>query len=169
MKYLLILLATFMSYLSFGQIDYDKAMDKESGMMLMKGTINFHELMAEPSFEWFRKGTEEYKPNAVAIEALSGHLQEYNLVVVLGTWCEDSHKLVPKLYKILQLTQYPMDKVKLIAVDRAKEGKNGEHRKYAAMLIPNFIVYREEQEIGRIVESVSSSLEQELLKLVSEK
>jgi len=169
MKKILLLLTIFISMKSAAQVEYDRVDDPESGTMFFKGIIDFHELSNEPAFTWFHSGVEAYSPNMEMIDRLRDQLRHYNLVVLLGTWCEDSQNLIPKLYRTLQLAEYPETQVKVIAVDRNKEGKNGEHKEYKAKLVPTIIVLKDDKEIGRITETVEESIEKDLDRIISGK
>lgn len=162
MKKIILLLSIFISMKSIAQVDYDRINDKENGSLIFKGIIDFQEIINEPEFGWFQSGVETYIPHAETIDRLRDRLPRYNLVIILGTWCEDSQNLIPKLYKILQQAAYPIEQVKVIGVDRNKEGKNGEHKEYHAERVPSIIVFRENTEIGRIIESVKESIEKDL-------
>jgi hypothetical protein len=166
MRNLLFALALTMSINAFAQVDYDRRTDKENGALVFKGVIDFNELLSEPAFVWFQKGADAYTPDAKVMEILDEHLPKYNMVVVLGTWCEDSQLLVPRLYKTLKTAQYPTEQVTLIGVDRAKEGKNGEHQQYSADRVPTIILYSEGVEVGRIVEVAQESIEKDLAKII---
>ncbi|MCB4234942.1 hypothetical protein LDL59_07065 [Kaistella anthropi] len=48
-------------------------------------------------------------------------LNSYGITVVMGTWCEDSYREVPRLMKILESMNFPEQKLKIIAVNRKKK------------------------------------------------
>lgn len=166
MRQIFLILFLAISLNSFCQSDYDKSVDKENGSVVFKGQCSFDDLLKEPDFAWFNNGADSYQPDSNAILFLKKHLPDYDLVVLMGTWCEDSQNLVPKLYKTLQLTGYPISKLKLFGVDRAKEAKFGEHKLYKVEKVPTIILFRQKQEISRLVEIVEKSIEKDLVKLI---
>ena len=84
------------------------------------------------------------------------------MVVFLGTWCDDSHELIPKLEKVLQLIQYPQSSLTMFGVDRAKTTTTHDEKQYKITLVPTIIVFDKDREIGRITESVQKSIEADL-------
>lgn len=165
MNRLVFLIVMMMSLNTFAQSKYETSKDAENGSLVFKGEIGFNDLGNETSFEWF-KNYSSYKPDTAAIAFLKQNLKDHELVVVMGTWCEDSHNLIPKLYQVLKLSNYPMDKLQLVGVDRSKDALNGEKGKYNIERVPTIILLNNETELGRITESVQESVEQDIIKLI---
>ncbi|MDR3679899.1 MAG: thioredoxin family protein [Flavipsychrobacter sp.] len=164
--------AIFLSVLLLGSLaagaqkKYDVSKDKEDGSVIYNGACTFGDLDAEQTFDWFKAGSAGYKPNTAAVTYLKKTLPAYELVVFMGTWCDDSHNLVPKLYKVLQQSGYPMTKYTMFGVDRQKTTKNSEHLKYKITLVPTIILLKDHQEVGRITENVDKSVEEDLQAIV---
>jgi len=148
------------------QSDYDKSTDPENGHTVYKGQFTFEDLKANPGFGWLERGAADYRPDSATVVYLKKHLPDYELVVLMGTWCEDSHNLVPKLYKTMTAAGYPMDRYRLYGLDRGKEAKYIEHKLYRVDRVPTFILVRKHEEIGRITENVNKSIEKDLAKLI---
>ncbi|MEI6123154.1 MAG: thioredoxin family protein [Bacteroidota bacterium] len=111
-----------------------------------------------------------YKPNATVLDSLKSLLNDISCVIVLGTWCGDSKEQVPRFYKISDLLGNPFIAISLIGVDREKVAPAiNVKEKYAIELVPTFIFYRNNTEIGRIIESPKTSIEQDLLNMVKAK
>jgi len=141
---------------------FDKTTN-DRGELVYTGQFSFNQLQEEGEFGWFTKGAEDYKPDVQAMAALQEELSNYTLVVFMGTWCEDSHNLVPKLYKVLQAAEYPMQQVTLFGLDREKKGKGTAHEEYKVSFVPTIIVLSQGKEIGRITETVRKSVEADLV------
>jgi thiol-disulfide isomerase/thioredoxin len=165
MKRLIFLIVMIMSLNTSGQ-NYQASKDAENGSVVMKGPISMADLANETSFGWFKQNA-AYTPDATAIATLKTRLGGYDMVVVMGTWCEDSQNLVPKLNTVLQLAGYPLDSVRMFGVDRSKDALNGEKAKYAIEKVPTIILYKDGQEAGRITETVQKSIEADLAAIVS--
>jgi hypothetical protein len=146
--------------------DYDVLKDAGNGSVVFKGEFGFKELMTEPTFSWMQRGSAAYKPDSTAVTYLAKHMPGYQMVVLLGTWCEDSQNLIPKLYKTLVSAEYPMSSLKMYGLDRAKEAKYVEAKLYKASKVPTIVLYKDHAEIGRIVESVSKSIEIDLAQII---
>ena len=94
-------------------------------------------------------------------------IKTYNIVLVMGTWCEDSHREVPRLFKILEAVDFPDNKLTMIAVNRKKEAPSGEEGIYNIQKVPTIIVQKYGKEIGRIIESPKTGyLERDLLEIL---
>jgi thiol-disulfide isomerase/thioredoxin len=167
MKYLFVFLFLSMSISTFAQSDFDKSKDSENNAIVYKGQITFEDLKAEPTFNWFTEGTEQYKPDAREVEFLKKNLKSYRLVVLLGTWCEDSQNLIPKLNKVLQTAEFPMSQYQMFGVNREKAAKYAEKQMYKLEKVPTIIVFKGNKEVGRIVETVEKSVENGLVKIIN--
>jgi len=136
--------------------------DSVDGGQVFNGPVTFSDLNKEASFTWLSSGYDLYDPDGKTIEKLQGRLKNYSIVVFLGTWCDDSHNLVPKLEKVLDKAAYPYSNLTMYGVDRGKTTLNGEDKQYGIKLVPTIILINEGKEVGRITESVSKSIEDDL-------
>lgn len=150
----------------FAQSDFDRSTDKENGSVVFKGQVTFDDLLKESSFSWLQKGAGEYTPDKEAMTYLQKELPDYEMVVFLGTWCDDSKVLVPKLHKTLQAAGYPMRKYSMYGVDRAKTTKYVENKLYKIEFVPTIILFKKNNEVGRVVENVKKSIEQDLVDII---
>ncbi len=166
MKKAILAVALLMSINTFAQSDYDVSKDKENGAVVYKGECTFADLQKEPSFGWVAKDAAAYTPDTNAIKYLKKHLPDYDFVVLMGTWCDDTHVLLPKYYKVLQQTNYPMAKLKMYGVDRAKTTKYVEHKLYKIVNVPTIIVIKNHTEVGRIVETTKRNIETDLIAII---
>lgn len=164
-KILLITLLFVAGMEARAQSDFDKSTDKENGAVVLKGQLTIADLKAEPGFDWM-KSAGEYKPDTTALKYLKKHLSDYDMVVMIGTWCSDSQDMFPKLYRLIQLTGLSEDRYTIYGMDRAKEAKYVEHKLYKIEKVPTIILYKENNEVGRIVESVKKSLEKDLTEMI---
>ena len=151
-----------MSLQTIGQETILKTQDPENGSLVYQGRFGFDDLRQEPAFSWFAQGAASYQPDKGSVEMLRRLLPGHKLVVFLGTWCEDSQIMIPRLYKTLQLAGYPLDSLEMIGANRAKETLGDEGRRYGLEKVPTVIVLKDGRERGRIVELVHRSIEQDL-------
>jgi len=139
----------------------------DRGELVYNGLTTFDDLEQEESFTWLTEGAATYQPNGEKILYLLEKLPLYDMVVVMGTWCEDSHNMIPKLYKVLTEVEYPMEKLKMYGVDREKHSKTGEHEKYKVTNVPVVILLKDGKEAGRITELVKKSVEADLADIIA--
>jgi thiol-disulfide isomerase/thioredoxin len=117
-----------------------------------KGTISKEILLADTTFKWYGMNQKGYNPNATALENLLKQKDSVQLLVFMGTWCEDSQNIIPKFYSLTEKAGFADKKITLIGVDRNK--KTYSHLTDALNItnVPTIIVYKKGKEIGRVVE-----------------
>lgn len=91
------------------------------------------------------------------------------VLVFYGAWCSDSKREVPHFLKIMDAARQDPASIRLYALDRTKTSADGLTARYRIERIPTFIFLREEEEIGRIVEKPSTSLEGDIAALLGRK
>ena len=164
MRKLVVLIAMMMSLNTFAQ-SYETSKDAENGSIVLKGEITIADLKNESTFTWLATNA-AYNPEPLALDELKNNLKEYAIVLVMGTWCEDSQNLVPKLYTTLLQSLFPMSQLTIYGVDRTKDGLHGEKAKFNIEKVPTIIVYQDGKEKGRIVEVVAKSIEEDLAAII---
>jgi hypothetical protein len=120
--------------------------------------------------EWAQAGAES-TPDPAASQALAGVPPGAEVSVFLGTWCGDSRREVPRLWKALDMAQaegavLPF-RIHYIGVDRQKREPVAPVTNNDIRYVPTFIVYREGREVGRIVEESPNGIETDLLSLLA--
>jgi thiol-disulfide isomerase/thioredoxin len=123
----------------------------------------------EAAPEWTQAEVES-RPDADAARALEAVEPGAEVVVFLGTWCGDSRREVPRLWKAMDTGSGTVPfQVRYIAVDRAKKEPAGLVKENGVLYLPTFIVYRHGHEVGRIVETSPGGIEKDLLALLTGK
>lgn len=117
-----------------------------------KGTISKEVLLADTSFKWYAQNQKGYNPNANALQALQTQKDSVQLLVFMGTWCEDSQNIIPKFFSLTEKAGFSNDRITLIGVDRNK--KTYSHLTDALNItnVPTIIVMKNGKETGRVVE-----------------
>lgn len=118
--------------------------------------------------EWFRKWSqnEAYQPDAALLEALkSVPASEIRVDVYMGTWCSDSQLHVPAFLKIAAALHWQF---RMVGVNREKECpfEKKDCKTWDIQYLPTFVLFRNGQELGRIVEQPQQRLEQDFLKML---
>jgi thiol-disulfide isomerase/thioredoxin len=112
-----------------------------------------------------------YEPDAAEVEFMAGQITPGDRVeIYLGTWCSDSQREVPHFLKIVDMlkTKYGKDlPMSFVAVDRAKQKPVDLLSGKSIEKVATFIVYRDDHELGRIVEKPKGLLEDDLLALLA--
>jgi len=86
---------------------------------------------------------------------------DLTITIVIGTWCPDSRREVPRFMKIADLWGFPHDRIKFIGVDINKVAPLEDYFQLAIERVPTFIFYKKNIEKGRIIEVPETSLEQD--------
>jgi len=137
------------------------------GKMLLGNQLR-EQFVKEPYSEWYTKEFNEYALDQKAVgELKKNKINSYNLIVFMGTWCEDSHRDFPRLMKILQEVKFPDSRLTIIAVNRKKESPTGDESKYNIQKVPTIIVEKYGKEIGRIIEMPTTGyIERDLVEIL---
>ena len=131
------------------------------------GYFNREQISRVPHNEWYQKGYDEYQFNTEAVNKLTEISKENLLIkIVMGTWCPDSRREVPRFLRILDLWKFPMENVTFIGVDNSKLSPVGEYEKLDIQRVPTFIFYKNNIEAGRIIEVPVTSLEQDMINIL---
>lgn len=113
--------------------------------------------------ETWQKNYKSFEVSDNLKRAIQIQKSELSVVVVFGSWCEDSENWVPSLLKLFDETQFPNNQTTLVAVDRTKKSDLVGFSDWKIELLPTFIFYRNGQEIGRFVESPKTTFENDLV------
>ncbi len=93
---------------------------EKDGKMLLGHQLK-EQFLKAPYADWYVKEHDEYALDQKAISELKKErLGSYDVIVFMGTWCEDSHRDFPRLTRILEEVGYPENKMTIIAVNRKK-------------------------------------------------
>jgi thiol-disulfide isomerase/thioredoxin len=132
------------------------------------GYINPARFSQPPYSEWYIKGYDEYQPDKQVVGKLALiNKENLSIKIVMGTWCPDSRREVPRFMKILDLWEFPVEKVTFIGVDNTKLAPVGDYEKLGIERVPTFIILENKVEAGRIIENPVTSLEQDMLNILT--
>lgn len=119
---------------------------------LLKGFISKKQLTDDSTFSWYAETLQFFRPNKEAVAAMEQKAYDVHILLFLGTWCPDSHQLVPKYLAALEAASFPEHHLTLIGVDRQKQAPANLHRPLNIVNVPTIIVLQKGKELGRIVE-----------------
>jgi len=131
------------------------------------GYFNQSQLKQEPHSVWFYKGYDAYEPDPKVVNELDGiDTEGIRIKIVMGTWCPDSRREVPRFMKLLDVWKFSPSMVSFIGVDDGKLSPVGEYGQLDIQRVPTFIVYKNNIEEGRIIENPVTSLEQDMVSIL---
>jgi hypothetical protein len=162
---LLILLVSCANRKVINQITFDKKANSD----ILIGYSNTEGLKKMPFKEWFNAEYDSYQPDIETINQIDKDYlnKNFRINLVMGTWCSDSRREVPRFVKILESLAFPMDSLFIINVNTEKQAKGTIVNQMNISRIPLFVFYKQGVEVGRIIESPQQSLEKDLLKMIS--
>lgn len=135
---------------SFGQST--EVSNDGNGNKVLKGFISRQELATDSSFGWFAQNIKGYTPYAAAVDALKGAKDSVYILAFGGTWCGDTKFILPKFYALTDAAGFPQDHITLLGVDHSKKTIQHLSEAFNVTLVPTFIVLKNGQEVGRVVE-----------------
>lgn len=142
----------------------------ENGQLVLIGKSSRTSLLQQPFQAWYQYQYQQYKPDSSILLSLKEHQHQYTMQIFLGTWCGDSKREVPRMLKVLDSCGWDSSRIELIFVDgrpeHYKQSPQHEEAGKNILRVPTFIIRKDENEIGRIVETPTVSLEADLLKLI---
>ena len=142
--------------------------DKDGSKMLV-GISDKNTLMTDKAFGWFKKGYDQYKPDATQVEVISRIAPSLHIDVFAGTWCDDTHDLLPEFYKVMDAAKVTDAQITLHLVNRDKKTKDGSSEKYKITKVPTFIVFIKDRQVGKVVESAKKSIEADIADMLIDK
>ncbi len=144
----------------------------ESGQLILAGHGSIS-VLQQPNYKpWYDKSYDTYTVDTSVTAELKPLLNQKRMEIFLGSWCGDSKREVPRMLKLLQNTGMDTANVNLIFVDNStsayKQSPQHEEKGKGIHHVPTFIMYENNKELGRIVESPKQSLEKDLLAILKQ-
>jgi len=155
--------------LSAQQINQEISLDNEQPFLV--GKINLQGLSSNSYQNWYVKNYDTYQVDTELVELVKTNLNQHKILIFMGTWCGDSKREVPRFVKILKHVDFPIENLKIIALDRRKEmykkSPNGEEWGLNITRVPTFIFYKNGKETNRIIESPVVTLEADIKAIIN--
>eukprot|EP01035_Chromulina_nebulosa_P062776 gene62776-85857_t len=124
---------------------------------MLLGHCSLEAFQKEPYEKWWDKSIATYQPDTATTSLLKSLTANSSIEIFLGSWCGDSRREVPRMVHLLQKVGYSDDSIRIILVDNApaayKQSPQHEELGKNIFRVPTFIVYKNNKELGRIIES----------------
>jgi thiol-disulfide isomerase/thioredoxin len=116
----------------------------------------------------WRERLKEIDVKEADAKALTEVPEGAEVTVYFATWCSDSRREVPRLWRALEAADGDIPfSVDYIGVDRALQAEEVDLKGVDLQFVPTFVVRRDGKEVGRIVESAPDLLERDLAALLA--
>jgi len=139
----------------------------EDNMMLL-GKINKKGFENKEFEEWYKENYNEHHLDEATIKNLKPKLKGVTIKAFMGTWCSDSQREIPALYKVLEDSDFDFSNFEIIAVNHDKETPNHLEKDMDIQYVPTVIFYKNGKEFGRFVESAQETMEKDFLAILNE-
>ncbi len=120
------------------------------GEQLILGETQYPEILRH--FPAWKEEDQRSETNPVLVEQIKQIGEPLEVLCYFGNWCGDSREALPIFMKTLNAAQNKRITVKLIGVDRKKDDPGHTAKANGIELVPTFILIRNGEEIGRMIE-----------------
>jgi thiol-disulfide isomerase/thioredoxin len=167
MKKLVLILSLFALSTSFAQEKGKMGFDEKMKRNMYLG-IGDKSVFKDTSFStWYGAEYDMYDLDKKELEKITpDKLKDVKITIVLGTWCGDSKREVPRFIKILEAVKFDEKNLSLIFVDRDKKNPLSDIEALKIKFVPTIIIYKGDKELGSIVEAPKDTLERDLSEIL---
>ena len=137
------------------------------GKIILLGKINHANLKNSEHVKWFEEEYSRYNVNKDWVESVKNLFKNVRLKLFMGTWCEDSEREVPAIFKILNAVNFDQNKIEIYAMSEEKTTPNNFERGLNIIKVPTLIFYKNGIELNRFVEFPITSLEEDFKKILA--
>jgi hypothetical protein len=150
---------------------YNQEVKDAGGNPMLLGKCTRERLQQAPFNSWFVTNYADYTVDSATADRLGARLAGTHFVIFMGTWCGDSRREVPRMFKLLDYCGVPASSIRLIMVNSSdslyKQSPGHEEKGLNIFRVPDLLMFDDNREMGRIVESPVVSLEKDMLALVN--
>lgn len=141
--------------------------EAEAQSDILLGEFEKKDLQKKPFVTWFEPGYKNFTPDEKSMQTIKENIGEYEIKLLMGTWCGDSRRQVPEFLKLLDKADYNYSKLEMVAVDYNKNTPSKIEEKLDVHHVPTIIFYKNGKEVNRFVEyPQEESIEEDIAKIV---
>lgn len=163
---LFLLLSGLLTQMSTAQLKNQITVDEKTSKRMLIGLCDRNAFHDTSFVSWFNDEYEKYAVDTSTINLIAEEIQVLKMKIVLGTWCSDSREQIPRLFKILDHIKYSENNIQMFCVDRKKKAGEYDVDDLRIELVPTIIIYKDSEEIGRIIETPKMSLEEDMVDII---
>jgi len=168
MKICTFLLAILFIITSCNEVANKMVVDEKTGNQMLVGITDRNAFELPDFSEWYNYEYTRYEPDKFIVKQIQKLSDSIDIQIFMGTWCSDSRREVPRFIKILDLSKFDQNKIQIINLNREKKSPGHEENDKNIEFIPTFIINKNNNEIGRIVEFPIITLESDLFIILLE-
>ena len=154
MKFLAaVLFCSVLSVNAFSQAQYEILKDENHPEQhILRGIINKYVVQNDSTYRWYNSSAASYKPDTATLSAFERAKTKVQFVVFGGTWCEDTQFILPKFFKLQEMSGVADNAISFFGVNRAKKSLASITEAFNIKNVPTIIVMKDGKEAGRVVE-----------------
>ena len=155
MKIPIIICLLMASYFVQAQAEYEITKDPENKEVnVYRGTINKYLVQNDSLFnKWYAPNHNIYAPDTTLLVTFAkSKTLKLQFVVFGGTWCEDTQFILPRFFRLQEMTGVPDDNITFFGVNRNKKALGHIAEAFGIINVPTIIVMKDGKELGRVVE-----------------
>jgi thiol-disulfide isomerase/thioredoxin len=126
--------------------------EKHPEQHILRGIINKYVVQNDTSYKWYSSSAGSYKADTAILTAFEKAKDKVQFVVFGGTWCEDTQFILPKFFKLQEMSGITDNTVTFFGVNRAKKSLSSIADAFGIINVPTIIVMKNGKEIDRVVE-----------------
>jgi thiol-disulfide isomerase/thioredoxin len=126
--------------------------EKHPEQHILRGIINKYLVQNDTSYKWYSSSAGSYKPDTATVTAFEKTKDKVQFVVFGGTWCEDTQFILPKFFKLQEMSGIADTAITFFGVNRAKKSLASIADAFGVINVPTIIVMKNGKEAGRVVE-----------------
>lgn len=143
----------YFSSASRAQGQYEISRDpKHPEVKVLKGIINKYLIQNDTSFGWYGPNQKIYGPDTSVLNSFERVKGKVQFVLFGGTWCEDTQFVLPRFFKLQEMSGVGDEMVSFFGVDREKKSLGNIAAAFGITNVPTIVVMKDGRELGRVVE-----------------
>ena len=137
----------------FAQAQYEIIKDeKHAEQHILRGIINKYVVQNDTTYKWYNGSAASYKPDTATLSAFEKAKDKVQFIVFGGTWCEDTQFILPKFFKLQEMSGVADNAITFFGVNRNKKSLASIAEAFNIVNVPTIIIMKDGKEAGRVVE-----------------
>ena len=138
---------------AYSQTQYEILKDEQHpNEHILRGIINKYAVQNDTSYKWYNSSAGSYKPDTATVSAFERNKNKVQFVVFGGTWCEDTQFILPKFFKLQEISGVTDGAITFFGVNRQKKSLASIADAFKIINVPTIIIMKDGKEAGRVVE-----------------
>ena len=140
--------------------------DAQSKSDIMIGYCTLEGISDTAFLSAYQKEYDQFRSNKELMNQMYSLLKGITVTIIMGTWCSDSREQVPRFFRLFYDLEHSFPDPTLICVDREKKAGDVSLDGFNIIKVPTFIVFYQGKELGRIVETPKTTMDQDFLEIL---